>query len=47
MVADALDATSNPTREAVMFRRYQIQALIIFTGFVCVMAWEVGKWVMG
>ncbi len=23
-----------------MLHRYQIQALLVFTGFVCVMAWE-------
>lgn len=30
-----------------MFRRYQIQALLVFTGFVCVMAWEGVKWIAG
>jgi hypothetical protein len=31
--------------------RYTLQALLVFTGFVCVMAWEVVKvafeWMMG
>lgn len=30
-----------------MLGRYTVQALLVFTGFVCVMAWEGVKWIAG